>query len=453
MEITKKYSNKEIRKNIFKMIFPIMGANILEMLVGLVSMALIGNLGFIAIGAMGLSTRVRGILWSVFKGIAIGGQVVVAQAYGSGDSEKVKKVLSQTVISIFLLSIFFLSTILFFPEVWLKVFGAEGELLDTGIYVLKIMGLGIPFLGVLIVVSGILQGKGDAFTPMVIGIVMNVLNCLLGIVLVHGLLGIEPMGLKGAAIAMSLSQIFAAIFAVGILFSREDLLKNTKFADLFRFSKDIIISVYKTGIPSVLESLFWQLSSIIIIRAMLTYGDEVYAAYQLGLQAESIAFMPAAGFSVASTTYIGNCIGAGDKETAKRYFREILKGSILISAIGGGLLVFFPTQILGIMTKDISLIEISTVYIFICGLAQIPQNIAGVMGGALKGSGYTKEPMYSAAIGLYGIRVPITLIFSYIIKGSVSIIFLAIGIDMTMRLIINGYFYKKINVYDNPRIV
>jgi len=67
MEISKKYSNNEIRKNIFKMIFPIMGANILEMLVGLVSMALIGNLGFVAIGAMGLSTRVRGILWSVFK--------------------------------------------------------------------------------------------------------------------------------------------------------------------------------------------------------------------------------------------------------------------------------------------------------------------------------------------------------------------------------------------------
>jgi putative MATE family efflux protein len=453
MEISKKYSNSEIRKNIFKMIFPIMGANILEMLVGLVSMALIGNLGFIAIGAMGLSTRVRGILWSVFKGIAIGGQVVVAQAFGYGDDKKVKKVLSQTVLSIFLLSLFFLLTILLFPEIWLKIFGAQGELLRVGVGVLKIMGFGIPFLGIVIVVSGILQGKGDAITPMIIGIVMNVLNCFLGIILVHGFLGIKPMGLTGAAIAMSLSQMMAAIFALVILFLKDDLLKNVKLKDLFIFSKDIIYPVYKTGIPSVLESLFWQLSSIIVIRAILTYGDAVYAAYQLGLQAESIAFMPAAGFSVASTTYIGNCIGAGDKETAKKYFKEIMKGSILISAIGGGLLVFFPSQILGIMTKDISLIEISTVYIFICGLAQVPQNIAGVMGGALKGSGYTKEPMYSAAIGLYGIRIPITLFFSYIIHGSFNVIFLAIGIDMAMRLIINGYFYKKINVYDNPRIV
>jgi putative MATE family efflux protein len=447
------YDIKKIRLNILKIILPIMAANVLEMLVGLISMALIGNLGAIAIGAMGLSTRVRGIIWAIFKGISIGGQVVVAQAIGSNETKKVTESMRQTVVSMFLISLLFVVTMWLFPSSWLTIFGAKDELLKVSIDVLRISSLGIPFLGIVIIVSGILQGKGDATTPMIIGAIMNILNVIIGVILVNGLLGFPKLGLFGAAIALMLSQIVAGIISL-YLVSKMDMFKSTfKISRMFSFNKSIINSVYKTGIPSALESLFWQLSTVIVIRVILSYGNDAYAAYQLGLQAESISFMPAAGFTVAATTFIGQQLGANDKELAKVYYKEIFKGSFIISLILGGGLALFPGSVLSLMTNNDTLIGIGSIYLIFCGLAQLPQNLAGVTGGALRGAGYTKPSMYSAGIGLYGFRVPMSLLIAYVFHGSINLVFLTIGIDMVIRYVLNLYFYKKYRIYENPKLV
>lgn len=453
-EITKSEITKfEIRKSIAKMILPILISSVLEMSVGIISMKLIGNLGFIAIGAMGLSTRVRGIIWAVYKGIAIGVQVVIAQAYGAGDKGRIKDALKQTVGSIFIISILFLTTMLFVPEFWLKIFGAKGELLGVSADVLRVVGVGMPFLGVILIISGALQGKGDAMTPMIISGIMNILNVVFGLILVRGLFGFPVLGLMGAAIALALSQAVAALIALWFILKKGGLLEGVKINQFFTFTKNIMASVYKTGIPSALESLFWQLSAIILIRAILTYGDASYAAYQLGLQAESIAYMPAAGFQVAATAYIGRYLGAKDPVMAKRYLREILLGAVIISIIGGGALVLFPKVLLGFMTDDQSLISIGTFYLIVCGLAQVPQNIAGVLGGALRGAGYTKMPMYAAGIGLYLVRVPIALAAAYVLNLSVNVVFFAIGFDMAVRLVLNSFLYLKTNIYERPKLV
>lgn len=443
----------EIRKSIFNMILPILISSILEMMVGIVSMKLIGNLGFIAIGAMGLSTRVRGIIWAVYKGIAIGVQVVVAQAYGAGNAERIKSALRQTIGSIFVISILFLATMFFVPQMWLTIFGAKGELLVVGAQVLKVVGFGMPFLGIILIISGGLQGKGDAVTPMIISGIMNVLNVGFGLVLVRGLFGFPEMGLMGAALALALSQAVAAVIGLVLIMRKGGILSGVKLTQFFSFTEGVLNAVYRTGIPSALESLFWQLSSIILIRAILTYGDASYAAYQLGLQAESIAYMPAAGFQVAATAYIGRHLGANRPDLAKGYLKEILLGALMVSIIGGGLLVLFPSALLGFMTNDVELIRIGVVYLIICGLAQVPQNIAGVLGGALRGAGYTKMPMYAAGVGLYLVRVPIALLAAYVFDLSVNVVFLAIGVDMTVRLLLNSVLFIKTNIYDNPKLV
>lgn len=444
---------REMRLAILKMILPIMMSSILEMLVGIVSMALIGNLGFIAIGAMGLSTRVRGMIWAVYKGIAIGVQVVVAQALGAEDHERIRHAIRQTIGSICILSLVFLSTLMLLPSFWLGIFGAKGELLEVGVKLLRIVGLGMPFLGIVLIVSGALQGRGDATTPMIISAIMNIVNVVLGLILVKGAFGLPAFGLMGAGVAMVSSQAVAAVIAIVVIVRKGGIIEHSRFSSFFRFKRRIIASVYKTGVPSAIESLFWQMSSVLLIRAILTYGDNAYAAYQLGLQAESVAYMPAAGFQIAATAYVGRYLGAKTPDKARSYLREIIRWAVIVSVIGGGALVLFPKVLLGIMTDDQELIRIGTMYLIYCGLAQVPQNVAGVLGGALRGAGYTKMPMYAAGIGLYVVRVPIALLAAYVFRMSVNVIFLAIALDMTVRLLLNSFLYLKTNIYDNPRLV
>lgn len=199
--------------------------------------------------------------------------------------------------------------------------------------------------------------------------------------------------------------------------------------------------------------MFWNVSSIFIIRSILTYGNDAYASYQLGLQAESLAYMPAAGFQIAATAYVGRFLGANDPQKAKDYFREVLKWAVLLSVIGGGILVFLPRQVLAIMTKDTALIQNAVIYMIFCGLAQVPQNVAGVLGGALRGAGYTKLPMYAAGIGIYGVRIPLAMLSAFVFHWPIYVIFLAIALDMIARLILNSTLYFKAKIYDNPNIV
>jgi putative MATE family efflux protein len=442
-----------VRAAIFKMILPIMMSSVLEMLVGFVSMALIGNLGAVAIGAMGLSTRVRGIIWSIYKGIAIGVQVVIAQSLGAHDEERIKSAIKQTIGSVTIISALLVLTMQLYPSAWLVIFGAKDSLLNVAIDLLKVVSLGMPFLGIVIIISGALQGKGDAFTPLMINAFMNIMNVILGLLLVRGGFGIPAFGLMGAGYAMALSQALAACVGIAVLIKKGGTLEYTSLLSFFKFTKSILNAVYRTGIPSVIESLFWNLSSILLIRSIITFGDNAYASYQLGLQAESLAYMPAAGFQVAATAYIGRYLGAKQPETAKIYLREIAFWAVIISIIGGGLLVFLPGPILGIMTKDAQLIKTASVYLIFCGLAQVPQNLAGVLGGALRGAGYTKVPMYTAGIGIYGIRIPLAMLTAFVFHWPLNVIFLAIALDMTARLILNSWLYFKTDIYNRPKIV
>lgn len=446
------HEKRTMRLAIFTLILPILISSVLEMLVGFVSMALIGDLGAVAIGAMGLSQRVRGIIWSVFKGIGIGLQVVVAQATGSEDSGRAKSAIAQTIITIAILAVAFVATILIFPAQWLSIFNPKGSLLATAIEVLRVIALGLPFLGIVIVVSGGLQGKGDAVTPLIINGLMNVLNITLGIWFVRGGLGLEAMGLMGAAYAMVVSQGLAAVVGIAMLLHPKGYLAGFGLMRFFKCLTQLTKTIYSLGFPSVLESLFWNVSSIFLSRFILSYGNDAFAAFQLGFQAESLAFMPAVGFQVAATAFVGRYLSAGDAIRARAYFREITLWALGVSVFGSFILIFMPKLILGFMTKDPTLIAIATLYMLLCGIAQAPQNVAGVIGGALRGAGYTNLPMITSGIAIYGVRIPLAFM-AVVFNWPIVVIFMAIAIDMVIRLLLNGYFYRKQNIYKKPKIV
>lgn len=448
-----KAEKSEMRIAIIKLILPIITSSMLEMLVGFVSMALIGNLGALAIGAMALSQRVRGIIWSVFKGIGIGLQVVVAQSIGAGQEERAGSAITQTLVSIFTLSLLFMGTMLIFPSAWLSLFNPQSDLLASAITVLKIIAVGFPFLGIVMVVSSGLQGRGDAVTPLYINGLMNLLNIFLGLWLVNGGFGIPSLGLLGAAYAMVIAQFLAACYAVWHLVHAQTLKKPSHFNFLKLCFSPLSQTVFKIGFPSVLEALFWNVSSIFLARFILVYGNNALAAYQLGFQAESIAFMPAVAFQVASTAFVGRYIAAKETQKARAYFNEIAKWSLSVSLLASLLLVFLPHWLLGFMTKDSALLQLASLYLFFCGIAQAPQNLAGVIGGALRGAGYTNLPMITAGIAIYGIRLPLAFVSAYIFKWPVYMIFIAIAIDMVLRLLLNGLLYMKINIYKKPKIV
>ncbi len=440
---------KKINKKIVSMIVPITIENLLQIVSGIVSMGMIGRIDALSISALGIGMRITQIIWALFKGITTGATIFVAQYYGEGEMGKVKNVIKQTLLSSILVVVILQIIVYTQAPKLLMVFDPQPELLGLATDYIRIVSFGLPFLAIMLIIGGVLQGMGNAKTPMFITLLMNVVNILVGYTVIFGKLGITPMGVKGAALATVISQAAAAFLGLYIIFNRNGVLRGFLNKKLLSVDKQQIAAIYKVGLPTSMESIFWQLAAIILTRAILTFGETAFAAHQLGLQAESISYMPAAGFGVVATALIGQSLGAKDKELAHIYLRQILKSALCITALCVIVLVGFPKVMMSALTDNKEIIELSAIYLVLMGLVQFPQNTTGVLAGAMRGAGYTKVPMMVAGLGLWGVRVPLALLMTYVFKKTVIAIWVVMCVDLVFRFCVCLFYYKSKNIYEN----
>lgn len=443
----------QIRKKILSMILPITAENILQTTASFISMAMIGNINALSVSAIGISSRITQLVWALFKGITTGATVYVSQAYGAGDTKGLKRIVKETFILCMLIVLLLQQFIYWNPKLLLSFFNPEPLLLENGSMYLRIVSIGLPFQVIVLLVAGILQGMGNAKTPMIIAFLMNLLNIGIGYILIFGGPGLTPMGLKGAAIGLVAAQITAALIGLYVLSIKYNVLsfKGSRIAS--GVSLNNAIAVFKVGLPSSLESVFWQISALILTRAILAYGNTVLAAYQLGLQAESISYTPASGFAVAATALIGQTLGSRNGEKGRLYIKELLKGTAAITLVCTLILLLLPKQIMGLLIDDKEVISIGATYLFFMGLVQFPQNISGLLNGALRGAGFSNVPMLVVGIGIWVIRIPFVLIVTYLLHLDIQFIWAGFCADLVIRFIISFVLYKRKNIYEATPLV
>lgn len=443
---------KLVRGKILNMILPITVERVLQMAAGMVSMAMVGRIDTNAVSALGIGNRITQIVFALFNGISIGATVFVSQSYGAKNYKKLSSVVQQTLLASFSIVIILQQIIFWNSSSVLNIFNPDPELMDSAISYLRVVSFGLPFQAIMLIVSGSLQGTGNTKTPMFITMTMNGINLVLGYAFIFGAFGFPKLGIVGAGLSLAIAQFIAAMIGLYVLFRKNGILHSLRNRRFFRFDFKQITDILKVGLPSSMESLLFQFAAIILTRAMLSFGKVAFAAYQMGMQAESLSYMPAFGFSVVTTSLVGQCIGSKEPDYGKAYLKETTKGSILITSIAAFFLLFFPKQVMGLLTTDQAVIGLGAYYLIIMGIVQIPQNLAGVFGGALRGAGFTKVPMITAFAGLWGVRVPFTILFTYAFKLNIVFIWGAMGMDLVFRFFLSYFLYKHKNIFNTKTV-
>ncbi len=322
----------------------------------------------------------------------------------------------------------------------LGLFGPDEAIGSNAAGYLRLIALGFPFQAVMLCVTGFLQGQGNVKT---LALVMNTVNILVSGTLIFGLLGAPALGLRGAAIGLVCAQGTAAGCGLFILLRRGGMLHDM-LRERFRLQQDILGDVLRIGIPSRLETIFWQAASIVLSRGILSSGDVAFAANQLGLQAESLSEMPVLGFGVAATTFTGQALGACDRRLGREYIRQIQRGAIAVIVFGSCIL--FPRQAMRLLTNDPEVTALGAIYLRLMGLVQIPQNLQRVYTGALKGAGFSRLPML---IG--GIRIPFALCLTTFFHTSIVGIWAVVCADQSVRFLLSYLFYRKKKLWEDLR--
>ncbi len=438
---------RQISKDIFTLMIPVILENMLQMFAGVVTAALIGRLLTEDIAAQGICQRVIILCWAIFKGIGIGATVVVATRYGEGRLDRCKRTIEQVFLTLAPTAMLFSAIFLLWPHVILGFFSQDPILITKGSEYIRIVAFGLPFTSINLIVTAAFNGQGNTKAPMYIAGILNLVNVTAGSLLIFGGLGIGPMGLRGAAIASALAQMTGALIGLALLYKPNGLYagfrKSHKF---FTVDVDCIKNIYATGIPAAMENMFWCLSAILISKIILSYGSSYFAAYQLGLQAEAITEMPAMGLLVASTTLAARAIGKRDSQLFQLYYRQLFKFSLYIGVGSGMALFIFNGTFMRILTDKPELQAIAAGYVFVMCFAQTPQDMSKVYNGTCRAAGYRNVPMYISAIGIWLVRVPLCIIFGWVLHWSITWIWITILADQLIRVSLSAFVFHKFRI-------
>ncbi|OPH61269.1 hypothetical protein BC351_15120 [Paenibacillus ferrarius] len=433
---------KAVRRIIFGLAGPSLAEMLLINITQMVMMILVGHLGATAVAAVGLTSQPYLLMTVVFAALNTGTTVIVARSTGAGQMTDANRAAGQSLLLGSLLSIIIVLLGVTCAEDMLRLMGANAEVVQYGLTYARLMFLSIGFSSISSALSAILRGAGDTRTPMKINVLSGCLSISLGFVLIYGHLGASEMGVTGAAIATLLVQAGAMVCFIAVMFSGRFAVR-IGLTDISRLDTKMVLRMLKIGIPTSLEQLIMRLGIMTFVKICAGLGMVAVAASQIVTSIIGISFMPGAAFAIAASTLVGQTLGVGKPDLAERYVWQVRKYGMLLGGIMGAAFIIFAPHIFRLYTSDETIIREGSWALRIVGFIQVSQISQFVLGGALRGAGDTRYPLYSTLIGVWGVRVLLSYLFVYIFEWGMFGLWSAVACDQYLRSNLIYFRFKR----------
>ncbi len=391
---------------------PIAATAILEQLFNASDIAVVGNfastdeLRTAAVAAVGANSPVIGLIVNLFIGVALGANVIIANAIGREDRQTVKKTVNTSVIMALVggIAIAVVGELAAKPA--LGLLNVPDDVFPLALTYLRIYLLGMPVILLYNFEAAIFRSVGDTKVPLIALAVSGVLNIVLNLIFVV----FFKMTVNGVAIATVISNAVSSV----ILFVR--LVKSDKYISLdpknIRFSFSIFKRILRIGLPAGIQSAVFSISNIIIQSAINSLGTIVMAASSAAFNVECFAYYVLNSFSQACTTFVGQNYGAGKIDRCKRTLALSLVEDAVASALAIAVVLLSGKYLLWVFNHDPEVIEIGYTRLKILFFAYIFSMLYEIMSGYMRGFGISLTPAILTTVGVCGIRIAwINLVF------------------------------------------
>ncbi|RMF54676.1 MATE family efflux transporter [Candidatus Woesearchaeota archaeon] len=428
-----------ILKSIIIISIPIIFANVLQTVYQLIDTFWVGRLGAEAVAAVSLSFPILFFLVSLAMGLTMAGSILIAQYNGKGDSEKVSLSLGQT-FSLVLIIAVILGMVGYFSSYYLlSLLTKDALVLGPATAYLKILFAAIPGMFAYMIFQASMNSIGKVKLPMYVVLFTVILNFFLDPLLMFGWKFLPGMGVAGVALATLITQYLSAIIGLIVLASGKLGAKLRIKYILPRFSW--VKKIFLLGMPSSFEMSSRSFGMVLMTFVVSALGTLVVAAFGIGTRILSFIIIPAIGFSIATTSLVGNNLGARQLSRAEKIAKAGMKIAFWTLFVSGIILFVFASQISSFLVpNEPELVAMASNFIRIMSLTFGFIGIQMVITGTLKASGKTTTSMFLAMF----------FSFSLVIIGFfLSRIFGALGIwaaypsANTLSLALALYFYKK----------
>ncbi len=428
-------------KALVTLIVPLVIEQFLAVLVGMADSIMIASVGEAAVSGVSLVDNIMVLFINVFAALATGGAVIAGQYLGQKNEKKACHASTQIVWFTWMIAIGIMAIIYCGKSFILHVvFGAiDSEVMRHANIYLLIVTASIPFIALYNAGAAIFRAMGNSKVSMMVSLLMNFINVCGNAILIYGF----HCGTEGVAIPTLVSRIAAAIVII-ILLCNQNCVVHIEKTFQYRPDWGMVRRILRIGVPNSLENSMFQLGKILVLSLVSGFGTYAIAANAVCNVIAMFEVLPGMALTLATTTVIARCVGAGVYDQAKYYTRKL----ILLTYVGiwvmSGLIILLLPMILQAYNLSDVTAQVSRQIIYFHTIScMLIWPLAFSIPPTLRAAGDAQVPMYISMGSMWVCRI----VFSYILGKYMGMgvfgVWVAMVLDWIVRAVLMCWRYKS----------
>lgn len=402
-------------------------------------------LGFInqeSLSAASLAGQITFVFNLFMGGLTMGTSILVAQYYGKGEMVSIEKIFAYATKVSFLISTVFFGASLFVPEILMRIFTKEPQLIAGGVVYLRIVAVSYLFTAVSQIYLCILKNTGYAVKSMVIGSTAVVINIFLNAALIFGLFFFPKMGIAGAAFATSVSKLIELVWAQAESFREKHARLRMKFC--FVADKQLVKDYWRYSLPMLGDYLVWGVGFTMYSVIMGHLGNDAVAANSIANIVKNLIVSFCTGLANGGGIIIGNELGMGNLTQAKKYGGILWKMAVISGVASSLLLVALSPLIVEVTVLSPQATEYLKWMLILCACYMIAKSINMMtIAGVFPAGGDSKFGLICDTATMWVFAVPAGFLAAFYFHLPVVIVFLIINLDEVVKVPVAIWHYKK----------
>ncbi|OTY74136.1 MATE family efflux transporter [Bacillus thuringiensis serovar vazensis] len=431
-------------KSMSMFLVPLLLSNILQSVGQLFGMVVVGRwLGVNELAAISAFFPLFFLLVSFVIGIGSGSSILIGQAFGARNEERLKAIVGTTLTFTFIIGVILAIVGNVFALNIMRLMGTPDNIIDMSVHYARILFISMPVLFLYFSYTTFIRGTGDSKTPFYFLIVSTVLNIILLPILIFGWLGIPKLGVYGAAYASVISTIVTFIVMLIYLKKKNHPLQlDETVRKYLRMDWELLKLLLRLGIPASINMILVSLSEIAVIAFVNRFGSDATAAYGVVNQVASYVQMPAVSLGITVSIFAAQSIGA------KQFNRlqEVIRAGIVMNYIIGGILIafiyLFSREILSLFLTSSNTIEIAHSLVMITLWSYLIFGHAQIIGATMRASGTVLWPTIIGVVSIWLVEVPVAYYLSYHTNLGIKGIWIGYPAAFIVSLLLQYGYYK-----------
>jgi putative MATE family efflux protein len=435
------YTEGPVGRAILLLAIPMVLEVVLESVFAVADIFWVAHLGESAIATVGLTESMMAIVYTLAVGLSIGATATVARRIGEQNPEGAARAAVQTIAIGAIVSVTLAVLGITFAPTLLRLLGASDDVIATGSGFTRTMLGGNASVVMLFLINAIFRGAGDAAIAMRVLWLANIINIVLGPLLIFGVGPFPQLGVTGAAVATTIGRGTGAAFAIYRLFQPGRHIQVRR--EHLRIEPAIMKSLVRLSGTGTLQVFIGTASWIGLIRILSQFGSAALAGYTIAIRVILFALFPSWGLGNAAATMVGQGLGAKKPERAET--AVWLAGFYNLCFLGtvGIVFVALADPIAGLFTKDPAVLPYATDGLRIVALGFPFYAYGMVVNQSFNGAGDTWTPTYLNFFIFWLFELPAAYFIAVHLQLGPRGVFWAITLAFSLLAIVSAWLFKR----------